>query len=86
MTKRGWTSAHLTLVEDREKLWTVAEAATLLGPPVLDVTEVRRLISMMRIQPVGTRSQDGPDKRGRRPRVYRAIDLIRAYDMLSKVA
>lgn len=86
MTKRGWTSAGLRLVGDDERLWTVEEAARLLGPPVLKEHQVRQLITMMGIAPVGTRRPSREDKRGRQPRVYRAIDLIKAYDMLSKAA
>lgn len=83
---RGWSSAELTLVGADERLWTVAEAARLLGPPVLDVAQVRQLVVMMQIKAVGTRAKEGPEKRGRQPRVYRAVDLIRAYDVLSKAA
>jgi hypothetical protein len=86
MTVRGWTTAGLSLVETDERLWTVAQASRLLGPPVLQQWEVRRIIRWMNIQPVGTCKQDGPEKRGRQPRVYRAVDLIRAYDVLSKAA
>lgn len=86
MSRRGWTSAGLRLVGDDERLWTVEEAARLLGPPVLKEHQVRQLIVMMSIPPVGTRRPVREDKRGRQPRVYRAIDLIRAYDMLSKAA
>jgi hypothetical protein len=86
MTERGWTTAGLVQVKADERLWTVAQASQLLGPPVLQQWEVRRIIRWMNIQPVGTCKQDGPEKRGRQPRVYRAIDLIRAYDVLSKAA
>lgn len=79
---RGWTSVGLEAVAPDEKLWTVNEAAQLLGPPVI-TTEV---LEWLGIEPVGTRCQDGPEKRGRRPRVYRAIDLIKAYDMRSHAA
>lgn len=87
MTKRGWSSAGLCVVVDEvDQHWTVAEAAKLLGPPQLTDAQVRFLIAAMQIQATGTRAKDGNDKRGRRPRVYRALDLIKAYDVLSKVA
>lgn len=86
MSKRGWTSAELRVVTDDDRLWTVEEAAQLLGPPVLAPWQVRQLVTMWQIKPVGVRSRTGTEKRGRQPRVYRAIDLIRAYDALSKAA
>lgn len=83
MTKRGWSSAGLTLVGEDERLWTVEEASRFLGERQDDV---RWLIRRLAITPVGTRRPDREDKRGRQPRVYRAIDLIRAYDSLSRAA
>lgn len=81
---RGWTTVGLTLVDEDERLWTVAQAATFLGKRQDDVRFVIR--NSPAIAPVGMQKQIGPDKRGRQPRVYRAIDLIRAFDALSKVA
>lgn len=81
--KRGWSSAELTLVQQDEKYWTVAEAATYLGRRQDDV---RFIIRSLNITPIGMQKQTGPEKRGRQPRVYRALDLIRAYDALSKAA
>lgn len=83
MTTRGWTTEGLVLVETDERLWTVEQAAMLLGKKP---GSVRWLISELEIQPVGMQKQDGPERRGRQPRVYRAIDLIRAYDFLSRAA
>ena len=83
MTKRGWTSAGLSLVEQDERQWTVDDAARLLEERPDDV---RWLIRRLNIEPVGTRRPDRPDKRGRQPRVYWAIDLIRAHDTLSRAA
>jgi hypothetical protein len=74
------------VVDEDEKLWTVAEAAQLLGPPALSVVQARQLVVIMQLRPVGIRQQDGPDRRGRCPRVYRAIDFIRAYDTVSRAA
>lgn len=86
MTRRGWSSIGLCVMDEADQHWTVAEASKLLGPPQLTDAQVRFLITAMQIQPTGTRMKDGHDKRGRRPRVYRAIDLIKAYDVLSKAA
>lgn len=83
MTKRGWTADGLEVVGDDERLWTVEDASRLLGEPVEDI---RWLIRRLGIEAVGTRRPARADKRGRQPRVYRAIDLIRAYDVLSKAA
>lgn len=83
MTKRGWTTIGLVLVDEHEKLWTVAEAARLLGKRP---DSVRWLIRELEIPPVGMQKQSGPERRGRQPRVYRAIDLIQAYDGFSKAA
>jgi hypothetical protein len=80
---RGWTTVGLALVDEHERLWTVADAARFLGK---DADDVRWLIRSLEIQPVGMQRKTGHDRRGRQPRVYRAIDLIRAYDALSKVA
>ena len=74
--------AYVDEIQD-VRFWTVAEAARLLER---DVNEVRVMIVAMNISPVGTRPQDGPERRGRRPRVYRALDLIKAYDVLAKAA
>lgn len=81
---RGWSSDGLKTVGDDETLWTAAEAAVLLGPPDLNVAEVRRLISLFNITAVGKRRTTGHGRAGRHARVYRATDLIEAYDKLSK--
>lgn len=83
MTGRGWTTIGLILVDEDEKLWTVAEAAKLLGKSPADV---RFMIRSLEIPPVGMQKKNGPEKRGRQPRVFRAIDIIRAYDRFSKAA
>lgn len=86
MGQRGWTAEGLTLVGEDERLWTVEEASRLLGPPSLSAAQVRQLIAMRQLAPVGTRRPDRVEPRGRLPRVYRAIDLIKAYDILSRAA
>lgn len=84
MKGKGWTSAGLKTVGDDDTLWTVAEAACHLGPPVLTVAQVRDLVRIARLEPVGKR-QTGRPTPGRQPRVYRAVDFIRAYEALSQV-
>lgn len=79
---RGWTT-ELTVVDEHERLWTVAEAATYLGETEEDV---RWIIRRLKIEAVGLQKRTGPEKRGRQPVVYRAIHLIRAFDALSKAA
>lgn len=79
---RGWSSI-LMVVDEYDRLWTVAEAAQLLNEPEDDV---RWLIRRLGIPAVGLRKQAGPEKRGRQPRAYRAIDIIKAFDVLSKAA
>ena len=81
---RGWSSEGLRTVADDATLWTAAEAAVLLGPPDLNVSEVRRLIGLFGIQAVGKRRTTGHGHAGRHARVYLATDLIEAYDKLSK--
>lgn len=83
MTTRGWSPIGLVLVDEHERFWTVAEAALFLGEPPDDV---RWLIRRLEIPPVGMQKKTGSDGRGRQPRAYRALDLIRAFDALSKAA
>jgi hypothetical protein len=80
---RGWTTVDLVTVDEDERLWTVTQAAQLLGK---DPGSVRWLIKELNIPPVGMQRQSGSERRGRQPRVYRAIDFIRAYDNLSRAA
>lgn len=79
----GWSSHGLTLVGEDERLWTVEEAARLLGPPVLSTVLLRRLVAELEWEAEGTRRPDKTDARGRQPRVYRAIDFIKMYENLS---
>lgn len=81
---RGWSSDGLRTVGDDDTLWTAAEAAVLLGPPDLNVSEVRRLIGLFNIMPAGKRRTTGHGCSGRHARVYLASHLIEAYDKLSK--
>lgn len=85
MTERGWSSSGLPTVGDDETLWTVSDAAKLLGPPQLSEAQVRQLIRMIDIQPVGKRRVTPFGRSGRHARVYPAEALIKAYDALSRV-
>lgn len=89
---RGWTSADLPAVGDDDTLWTISEAACLLGPlpgypdtlPA-SVTETRlRLVAAAFpwIQACGKRRTSKPGRSGRYARTYRAQDLIRLYELL----
>lgn len=82
--RKGWSSKGLKTVGDDPKYWTVADAARLLGPPVLDARAVRNLVNILGITPVGKRrvTQDGHS--GRHARVYLAQDLIKAYHAIQK--
>jgi hypothetical protein len=82
----SWSSAGLNLVGEDERLWTIEDAARYLGSPSLTATQVRHLIAMTNMQPVGQRRPQRLETRGRAARVYRAIDLIRAHDALSRAA
>lgn len=87
-TNRGWTAEGLPTVGDDPSLWTAGEAATLLGPPALSVDQVRHLIRLTGIAAVGRRRStlSGYAASGRYARVYKADDLIRAYEALHGVA
>jgi hypothetical protein len=84
VTRRGWSNAGLPTVGDDGALWSVADAARLLGPPDLNADQVRNLIRLTNIRPVGIRRIGRHSGRG--ARVYLAGDLIRAYDALHGVA
>jgi hypothetical protein len=84
MNTRGWSSQGLPVVGDDPNLWTVAEAACHLGPPVITVTEARKLVSLFGLQPVGKRRTSPHGTSGRYARVYQAIDFIKAHDALGR--
>jgi hypothetical protein len=81
-TKRGWSDAGLSTMGDDPALWTVADAAALLGPPELSTAQVRQLVQLAHILPVGRRRAA---RTGRYARVYRATDLIQAYESLYRL-
>lgn len=83
---RGWTSDGLPTVGDDPTLWTVSEAASLLGPPQLSPAKVRELVQLFSLKydmnPVGKRRVTARGRGGRHARVYKADSLIRAYNDL----
>lgn len=82
VTGRGWSSEGLPTVGDDDKLWTVSEASQLLGPPELTPAQVRNLVKLAAIEPVGKRRTTRFGTSGRHARVYKAEELIKAYDRL----
>jgi hypothetical protein len=88
VTARGWTSKGLPTVGDDPTLWTVTEAAALLGPPELSVDQVRALVRLIGLEPVGKRAGVTviyTPSSGRYARVYPAQALIEAYEKLHQV-
>jgi hypothetical protein len=79
---RGWSSSGLPTVGDDPSLWTATDASRLLGPPVLTPVQVRQLILMTGLHPVGKRRVTSRGTSGRHARVFRAIELIRAFEAL----
>lgn len=82
--KRGWSSSGLKTVGDDPELWTVSDASRLLGPPDLAIREVRNLVKIFDIEPVGKRRVTDQGHSGRHARVYRADEFITAYDAIQK--
>lgn len=91
---RGWTSQDLPVVEDDDSLWTVAEAARLLGPPPNDphnlptaavITKLRILTCAFKFQPRGKRRTSPAGHPGRYARVYHATDFIELYEMIGSL-
>jgi hypothetical protein len=80
-TQRGWKSVGLKTVGDDPGLWSAQQAASLLGPPELSVTQVRALIRCAGLEPVAKRRTTLAS--GRHSRVYAAEDLI--YDAIYRV-
>lgn len=78
----GWSSADLPTLGDDPRYWTAMDAARLLGPPELTVSQVRQLLKLTGIQPAGKRRVTRHGTSGRHARVYPALALIRAFDAL----
>ncbi len=79
----SWTSTDLRVVGDDNRYWTVAQAAAILGPPRLSVSDVRQLLRLHGVEPVGKR-RTSVTRTGRYARVYLATDIIKAHESLSK--
>jgi hypothetical protein len=81
----SWSGCELPLIDgDWQGLWTTAEAAALLGPPVLTERQVREMVRQQGVRPAGRRKDSGASRRYLR--VYRVPELIRAYDALATPA
>lgn len=79
--RRGWSSQNLSVVPLLDpEYWSVFDAAAILGPPKLTEEQVRNLIHLAKLQPAGKRHNGS---RRRHVRVYRAADLLRAYDKIA---
>ena len=85
MSSRGWTSAGLPSLGDDPHVWTIADAARLLGPPQLSEAQLRSLVRMASLIPVGKRRVSVLGRAGRYARCYRAEDFIRLYDAVERV-
>jgi hypothetical protein len=82
-TKRGYATRSLGVVaEDDERYWSVADAARLLGPPMMTEAQVRNLIHLASLEPQGKRR--GGSRR-RHVRVYDASEILRAHSAISTV-
>jgi hypothetical protein len=85
-SSRGWSSEGLDVVaQDDPSLWSTANAAELLGPPQLTQAQVRQLIRLAGLEPAGKRRVTVAGKGGRHVRVYRASELIKAYEAISAI-
>lgn len=81
--RRGWSSQDLKVVSTSDdRYWSIADAAELLGSPHLSETQVRQLVKLAGLEPVGKRNA-GP--RRRHVRVYEAADLIDAFEKIASV-
>jgi hypothetical protein len=79
--RRGWSSAHLPVIATTDETrWSIADAAALLGPPQLTEVQVRQLVRLAGLKPVGKRFNGS---RRRHVRVYVAGDLIKAYEKVA---
>lgn len=82
---RGWSSAGLRTVGDDPNLWTVTDAARLLGPPELSPAQVRQLVKIFNIKAQGKRRVTADGRSGRHARVYDAQSLIKAYHAIQEL-
>ena len=81
--RRGYATRNLPVVaEGDERYWSVSDASSILGPPDLSEMQVRQLVHLLNMQPIGKRS--GGSRR-RHVRVYDASHLARAYAAIESV-
>jgi len=79
--RRGWSSQGLEVVGiDDARYWSVFDAALLLGPPSFAESQVRNLIKLARLEPVGKRYNGS---RRRHVRVYHAHEILDAYEKIA---
>lgn len=79
----GWRSDDLEVIPASDaRYWSIADAARLLGPPVLTERQLRELIGICQLRPAGKRSA-GPNRR--HVRVYEAIRMIQAFEAIATV-
>lgn len=85
MKERGWSSRDLPVVCEDQTLWTTEDAARWLGPQErkLSMVQVRWLVELHELKPVGKRRTTSYGTSGRYARVYNSLDLIKAYDTLT---
>lgn len=87
---RGWTSSHLTVIEDGDTLWTIADAAHFLGPlpgdppnlPVQATMTKLRILARFHLEPVGKRRTSPAGHPGRYARIYDADAFIALYEQM----
>ena len=79
----GWQSDGLRVIPASDaRYWSIADAASLLGPPVLTERQLRDLLGIIGLQPAGKRPA-GPKRR--HVRVYEAIRIIAVYDAVERL-
>jgi hypothetical protein len=81
--RRGWSSGNLPVVStDDPNFWSVADASSLLGPPDLSEAQVRQLVRLAGLEPVGKRNAGS---RRRHVRVYPAAAFIQAFEKIATI-
>jgi hypothetical protein len=86
MSNRGWSSKGLRVIaEDDPSFWSTADAARLLGPPELTHAQVRQLVNLAGLEPVGKKRVTVHGRGGRHVRVYKASDLIKAFSAIADI-
>lgn len=90
---RGWTSQELIPVGDDTHLWTIADAASHLGPLPGDPEDTPLTVTVAKLRnitryhhawmpPVGKRRSARPGRPGRYARVYHADNFIVLYERM----